>query len=57
MKNKTPDSDKSFKDHLLDALNKLDEFASYTTEDNDNGEAQEQAEAYDLLYTFINDRL
>lgn len=39
--------------NLMLALNTLDEFASYATQDNDNGEAQVQAKAYKLLADFI----
>ena len=38
---------------LINALNRLDELASYATEDNDNGEAQAQQKDYDLLRTSI----
>ena len=39
---------------LINALNRLDELASYATEDNDNGEAQAQQKDYDLLFDFLN---
>lgn len=39
---------------LLDALNRIDEFACYATEDNDNGEAQQLAKDYNLLFNFIS---
>lgn len=38
---------------LLDALNRLDAFASMATQDNDNGEAEEQAKDYNTLFDFI----
>lgn len=38
---------------LIDALNRLDEFASIATEDNDNGEAEQQRKDYKLLFDFI----
>lgn len=41
------------KSKLIDALNRLDEFASMATEDNDNGEAQQQAKDYKLLFDFV----
>jgi hypothetical protein len=41
---------------LLDALNRLDDWASGTTADNDNGEAEQQEKDYNLLYKFITKR-
>ncbi len=38
---------------LLEALNFLDEMASFETADNDNGEAHKQEKAYTLLFDFI----
>lgn len=41
------------KNKLFDALNRLDAFASMATQDNDNGEAEEQAKDYNTLFDFI----
>ena len=41
------------KDELLDALNRIDEWACGTTSDNDNGEAEQQEKDYNLLFDFI----
>ncbi len=40
-------------DKIIDALNRIDELASVTTQDNDNGEAEEQAKDYDLVFDYI----
>jgi hypothetical protein len=39
---------------IMTALNTIDEFASQSVEDNDNGEAQELAKAYKKVANFIN---
>ena len=38
----------------IEALNRLDELASYATQDNDNGEAEQQEKDYNLLFDFLN---
>ncbi len=40
-------------DEALKALNVMDDFAIVATRDNDNGEAEQLAEAYRTLYSFI----
>lgn len=42
------------RDILLDALNRMDEFASEATRDNDNGEAEQLEEDYNMLHDFIS---
>lgn len=42
------------KDRLLRALSIMYEFASYAVADNDNGEAEELAEAYKTLFDHLN---
>lgn len=39
---------------LLRALSTMDEFASYAVADNDNGEAEELARAYNVLFDHLN---
>lgn len=41
------------KEALIDALNRMDEFACVATEDNDNGEAQQLDKDYKMLFAFI----
>lgn len=38
---------------LIEALNRLDEFASEATRDNDNGEAEQQEKDYNMLFNFL----
>lgn len=45
---------KTTKKQLIDALNRLDEFASFETADNDNGEAEQQSKDYTLLFNLIS---
>jgi len=40
-------------DKYIEALNRLDEFASQATQDNDNGEANQQERDYNLLFNFL----
>lgn len=49
--------DNQYKNSLIEALNRLDEFASFATADNDNGEAEQQEKDYNLLFDFIDNRL
>lgn len=46
-----------YKNELLDALNRIDELASITAEDNDNGEAEQLEKDYNMIFDFINDRI
>lgn len=41
------------KNELIDALNRLDELASYRTQDNDDGEADAQLKDYTILFDFL----
>ena len=55
MKNsKTKEAVPPSKQKLLNALNRMDEFASEATRDNDNGEAQRLEKDYNLLFNFIS---
>ena len=38
---------------LLEALNRIDEFASEAVRDNDNGEAQQLEKDYNLVHDFL----
>lgn len=38
---------------LIEALNRLDDFASFETADNDNGEAEQQEKDYNLIFNNI----
>lgn len=42
------------RDALIEALNRMDEFASEATQDNDNGEAEQLEKDYNLLFEFIS---
>lgn len=42
------------KKKALNALNRIDEFASEAVRDNDNGEAQKLEKDYNLVFNFIN---
>lgn len=39
---------------LLNALNRMDEFASEAVRDNDNGEAERLERDYNMLHDFIS---
>ena len=47
---------KELKDFMLEALNRLDDWASQTTQDNNNGEAEQQTKDYTLLFNFIQSK-
>ncbi len=53
MENEKIFTSKRYIKDLVDALNRIDELASITTADNDNGEAEQQEKDYDLLYLFL----
>lgn len=39
---------------IMDALNRIDEFANETVRDNDNGEAEQLARDYNEVSNFIS---
>lgn len=38
---------------LIDALNRIDELACISAEDNDNGEAEQLEKDYNMVFDFI----
>lgn len=46
--------DDKVKDQAVDALNRLDELASFATADNDNDEGEQQQTDYEFLHAFIS---
>lgn len=46
-----------YKEEVIEALNRIDELASKSAEDNDNGEAEQLEKDYNLVFDFINNRI
>ncbi len=41
------------RDSAIEALNRIDQFACLAVEDNDNGEAEQLAKDYKLVFNYI----